>query len=219
MPPPVTPDPVTPAKRRVLDLLKRLGPTEATALAARLELTDVAVRQHLIALEQNGLVEQRPSSPRGRGRPSAVWSLTELAAELFPDRHADLTVGLIDATRRELGERGLERVIARRATTQLEQYRTALPGPSATLKKRVEALAAQRTAEGYMAEVRRERAGSYVLTEHHCPICEAARSCQGLCVAELGVFRQYLGPDVHIERVAHVLAEGDRCAYRIRRDS
>ena len=146
---------------------------------------------------------------------SVSWLAWIPVRAMYIDRHADLTVSLIDATRRELGEEGLERVVARRSAAQLEQYRTILPGPSATLKKRVEALARQRTAEGYMAEVRRERAGSYVLTEHHCPICEAARTCQGICAGELEVFGRYLGPDVHIERIAHLLADGDRCAYRI----
>jgi len=149
--------PLTPAKRRVLDLLKRLGAVRASELARRLGLTDVAVRQHLAALEHRGLVEQTPTPPEGRGRPSSAWSLTETAHGLFPDRHGDLTVSLIQATRRALGQQGLDRVIAQRGREQLRDYRTLLPGPSATLKKRVEALARQRSAEGYMPEVRKER--------------------------------------------------------------
>ena len=211
-------EPVTAAKRRVLETLKRLGPTPAVALARHLGLTDVAVRQHLAALEGQGLVRPAPpvagDAPRGRGRPSAVWALTELADQLFPDRHAELTVGLISATRRALGAKGLEKVVAERGADQLRVYRKTLPPRSASLKKRVEALAKQRSAEGYMAEVRRER-GGFLLVEHHCPICDAARTCQGLCASELEVFRKYLGSDVSIERVDHLLSDGDRCAYRI----
>ena len=212
-------EPVTAAKRRVLETLKRLGPTPAVALARRLGLTDVAVRQHLGALEGQGLVEQaaapRGDAPRGRGRPSAVWALADLAQQLFPDRHADLTVNLISATRRALGPKGLEKVVAERGVEQLRGYRKTLPPKSAPLAKRVEALAAQRSAEGYMAEVRREGKGGFLLVEHHCPICDAARTCQGLCASELKVFRRYLGPDVRIERVEHLLSGGERCAYRI----
>ena len=210
---------LTPAKRRVLDLLKRLGPTGAAELAGRLELTDVAVRQHLGVLETMGLVGSTTGAPpgagAGRGRPSAAWSLTPLADELFPDRHADLTVSLIQATRECAGEAGLRKIIDVRAAEQIELYRRTLPPPTATLARRVQALARQRTAEGYMAEARREAGGRYLLIEHHCPICDAARTCQGLCAAELDVFRAYLGRKVDIERVSHVLADGDRCAYRI----
>jgi len=207
-------EPVTVAKRRVLEILKRLGATPASAIARHLDLTDVAVRQHLAALEGQGLGEPTRTPPTGRGRPSAAWSLTELADQLFPDRHAELTVGLISATRRALGPKGLDKVVAARGAEQLRGYRRALPPKSASLKKRVEALAAQRSAEGYMAEVRREK-GGFLLVEHHCPICDAARTCQGLCASELEVFRMYLGSGVKIERVEHLLSEGERCAYRI----
>jgi predicted ArsR family transcriptional regulator len=96
------------------------------------------------------------SIPSGRGRPSLAWSLTDLADELFPDRHADLTVSLIQATCRATGDPGLEKVVAARAREQLRLNRNTLPGPSAILRRRVDALARQRTAEGYMAEVRRD---------------------------------------------------------------
>lgn len=207
--------PLSSAKRRILDLLKRGGVSEAGGLAEHLGITDVAVRQHLAVMEDHGLVRSAPAPPRGRGRPAIAWSLTELADGLFPDRHADLTVSLISATRHALGEKGMQRVIAHRSDQQLKQYRASLPPPTAPLKRRLDALARQRSAEGYMAEVRRESRGVYLLIEHHCPICEAARTCQGLCAAELDVFRHYLGSDVAIERVDHLLACGDRCAYRV----
>ena len=57
----------------------------------------------------------------------------------------------------------------------------------------------------------------YLLVENHCPICSAAAQCQGLCAAELAVFRAVLGPDVDVERTDHILAGARRCAYRVRR--
>ena len=94
-------------------------------------------------------------------------------------------------------------------------YRKALPPADASLRKRVEALASIRTAEGYMAEVVEESPEVLRLIEHHCPICAAAETCQGLCRAELEVFRASLGDDVSIERTMHLLSDGDRCVYRI----
>ncbi len=208
---------VSSAKQRLLHRLKRTGPTTAGVLADQLGMTDVAVRQHLTVLEDDGRVRQDKRPAAGRGRPSMVWSLTDDAEGLFPDRHGELTAGLIDAMRRAFGERGLERVVLLRAEEQVAQYSESLPGPSASLKRRVESLALLRTAEGYMAEVVREKRGCYLLVEHHCPICHAARTCAGLCAAELEVFRRSLGSDVSVERTAHVLAGDARCAYRIQR--
>ncbi len=205
------------AKRRLLERLKRSGPVTTGDLAAGLGLTDVAIRQHLLALEESGLVQQRTKAPQGRGRPAVLWSLTGLAQELFPDRHADLTLDLVKAVRESFGEEGLDRLIGVRAKRQSEAYRDLLPAGKAPLKKRLDALAARRSAEGYMAEVTSEGRGSFLLTEHHCPICEAAQSCTGLCTAELEVFREALGPGVEVERTQHLLSGGDRCVYRIRK--
>ncbi|HMB67873.1 MAG TPA: MarR family transcriptional regulator, partial [bacterium] len=83
------------------------------------------------------------------------------------------------------------------------------------LERRVAALARIRREEGYLAEWRRERGGSLLLVENHCPICAAARACAGLCRNELELFRTVLGPDVKVERIEYLLEGGRRCAYRV----
>jgi predicted ArsR family transcriptional regulator len=198
-----------------VDRLKRSGPSTSAALARDLGLTEAAVRQHLAGLEEAQLVERSTRPPKGRGRPATLWSLTALATELFPDRHADLTVELIAAIRESVGEVGLERVVASRAARQLQTYRRALPEPGrASVKVRVRRLAELRSAEGYLAEAVPDGA-DMLLVEHHCPICDAAATCQGLCRAELELFQQTLGDDVTVERTQHVLSGDLRCAYRI----
>jgi len=210
--------PVTQAKQRLLERIKRAGSATTSELAREQGLTNVAVRQHLRALEANGLVEQKTLAAGGRGRPAMHWSLTALASSLFPDRHAELAVGLIRALGNAVGEEGLQRVIDERATEQVSAYAQLIPSPPASLRVRVEALANQRTAEGYMAEVVAEGDESYLLTEHHCPICDAAKSCMGLCTAELDVFRRALGSGVHVERVKHLLTGDSCCTYRIHQE-
>lgn len=205
----------TDAKRRVLDALKRRHPATASEIAAALQVTPSGLRQHLDELERRGLAERQALPPDGRGRPATAWSLTPLAMELFPDRHADLTVELIDAVRRAVGDEGLERVVEIRRVDQERAYRAVMPGPDAPLVGRVQALADQRSAEGYMAEVVEQDDGSCLLIEHHCPICEAAAACQGLCRAELEVFRASLGDGVSVEREQHLLAGDLRCVYRV----
>jgi predicted ArsR family transcriptional regulator len=175
------------------------------------------VRQHLDALADNGLVVSRTRPSEGRGRPPTVWTLTDLAQDLFPDRHDDLTVDLIAAVRSALGDEGLQRVIDARAETQRTMYARALP-KRGSLRARAEALARVRTDEGYLAEVVDDPEGRGVLlVEHHCPICTAAAACAGLCTSELQLFRDVLGPEIHVERTQHLMSGDRRCAYLITR--
>ena len=202
-------------KRRIVDRLKRVESATATALAVEFGLTDTAVRQHLDALEAGGMVQRHQGVPDGRGRPPVHWQLSPLAEDLFPDRHADLTVDLIGSIRQALGDDALEKVVAARAERQLATYCAALP--VADVAVRVRALASLRTAEGYLAEVTTDPHDDdvLVLTEHHCPIHDAASACVGLCGAELSLFQRALGPGVLVTRNQHLLAGDARCSYRI----
>jgi predicted ArsR family transcriptional regulator len=203
------------AKRRILERLKVVEHATAPELAEQFDLTDTAVRQHLDVLEALGLVERSASEPKGRGRPPARWRLAPAANELFPDHHAELTVDLLAAIRTALGEDGLERVLSARFDGQLAAYRQALPDPDeSSVRVRVRRLADIRSAEGYLAEAVPD-GDAMVLVEHHCPICEAANACPGLCRTELELFRGALGDDVTVERTQHLLAGDARCAYRV----
>jgi predicted ArsR family transcriptional regulator len=198
---------------RLLMILKTRGAQTTRSLAAALEISIPGIQQQLSRLEADGMVSSTPNSG-SVGRPALSWSLTERALDKFPDTHAELTVTLIDSIRRSLGEAALETVIAERETASRARYREGLAGVK-TLKARVERLANLRTAEGYMAEVERLPDHAWLLVENHCPICAAARSCQGFCRHELELFRELMGPQVNVERVEYVLAGGRRCAYRI----
>jgi len=144
-----------------------------------------------------------------------LWSLTPLAHDLFPDRHDALTLDLIASIRNALGEDSLTRVIQARTQRQLESLRKSID-PQAPLRARLEALATQRTAEGYMAEVAESSDGGLLLVEHHCPICDAAKECQMFCSTELALFQDALGPDVVVRRENHLLSGDDRCVYGVR---
>lgn len=200
-------------RRAVLDLLKRRPGSTAPDLAEQLGITGNAVRQHLDALAEAGLVDRRVLAATGPGRPPLGWQLTAAAGPLFPDTHGELAVALLDAISSELGADALDRVVAARVAAQEASYRADVPA-RAGLAKRVEALARRRTAEGYEADVV-VTDGELHLVERHCPIGAAARACTGLCVGELDLFQRVLGPDVLVERTEHVLAGDPCCAYRI----
>lgn len=203
----------TRTRRAVLDLLKREGPVEAPDLAAMLQVTDMAVRQHLYALEEDGYVEARPVA-RPRGRPAKKWMLTQKSDRYFPDAHAELTADLLMAMKSAFGDAGMDAILAERTKAQKADYAKKV-GKRKSLRARLEALAALRTKEGYVAAVEKDGDG-YLLVENHCPICVAAKACSGLCSAELAVFQHALGPDTDVERTDHILAGARRCAYRVR---
>jgi predicted ArsR family transcriptional regulator len=197
---------------RLLGLIKRRGPQRTSDLAKALAISAEAARQQLTRLDAEGLVEAQEQR-LGRGRPSRLWGLTPRAEARFPDAHAALTVRLIEAVRAELGSAALERVVMARERQAREAYVGEMAGATG-VAQRVARLAAIRTREGYMAEWREED-GGFLLVENHCPICAAAKVCQGFCRAELEVFQDALGPGVSVRRTDHILAGARRCAYRI----
>ena len=202
-----------PTRRAIVQLLKTEGPLDSISLGRRLKLTPMAVRQHLYALQEEKLVtaDERPVP---RGRPAKYWSLTPDAARLFPDAYAELSVALLTAVEDTFGPSGMRRLIDTRLTRQRSDYAARIPA-SLPLGKKLQLLARLRTEEGYMAEVRRERPGTFLLVENHCPICAAATACQGFCNSELGLFRSVLGPGVDVERTEHIVGGDRRCAYRV----
>lgn len=201
------------SRQSILEILKRNGPQEAQALSARLGVTAMAVRQHLYELSEQGLVTHE-FQPRPIGRPAKVWALTDRVNAQFPDSHAELTVGLLDAMQQAFGSKGLDQLLAVRKEQVLAGYQEKIP-QGAPLPQRLEALAALRSAEGYMAGIEQENDGTWLLVENHCPICAAAAFCRGLCAIELDVFQKLLGDDVTVTRTDHIQAGARRCAYRV----
>ena len=206
-------DPRRRARDRVLLLLKTKGEQPSALLSERLGITPMAVRQHLAALEEEGLVRHFDRKG-GVGRPARIWELTAEASARFPDSHAELTVDLLEVMRESLGEEALDRLIAARSRRQLKLYSDQLDA-DAPIEARIEKLAQLRRLEGYMAEWSADPKGGWLLVENHCPICAAAQICQGLCREELGLFQRVLGDDLRVERTEHLLGGARRCAYRI----
>src|SRR3972149_6349028 len=185
-------------REAILTLLKQRGPSDSEALASELGISAMAVRQHPSALRQQKLVSHR-EEPRPVGRPAKLWFPTPAANRFFPDAHAGLTMNLLNAAEQTFGEEGVQRLVTRCAKQQIANYRSRIPA-RAPLQARLGALVSIRNEEGYMAEVQRQRDGSFLLIENHCPISAAANACPKLCDAEMEVFRAILGEGVTIKR-------------------
>ncbi len=199
----------------ILAKLKNQGAMTSGELAKELAMTSMGARQHLLRLEEKTLVNHFLQKA-DVGRPKQMWQLTELGHKRFPDRHADLTLHLIESVSEIFGEQGLEQVILQREKQMLEKYQAALTLCNSLVSK-VETLALMRSQEGYMASVEKVASSEYLLIESHCPICAAARECQNFCRSELTIFQQCLGENYSVERSEYLLTGDRRCAYRIKK--
>jgi predicted ArsR family transcriptional regulator len=203
-------------KNQILHLLKIHGSQSAAALAKQLQLSPMAVRQHLQALQAEQLVTYKEQR-RTLGRPIKLWQLTPSSRHFFPDSHADLTADLLRSVETVFGAAGLEQLLCERTRRQVQNYQSRLAemAGGGDWQHAVAALAQFRSQEGYMAEVIPQPDGSLLLVENHCPIQAAARTCQLLCRCELEVFKTVIGPAVSVERVEHIMPGDRRCAYKV----
>jgi predicted ArsR family transcriptional regulator len=199
----------------VVELLKRCGPLTVADLGARLAVSAVAVRRHLEQLERDGFVVQtlRPSS---RGRPAYLYSLTAEGHELFPRAYDQLAMHLLAAAGSAFGAGAVEELFAQRQRLLAERYRgriAAAVGVDGIARE----LASMQDENGYMAESVDEPEGPLV-REHNCAIGRVAAAHPAACRYELELLRDLAGPDVTVERVAHIQAGDPHCAYRLTTD-
>lgn len=197
---------------KILIFIKMKGEVTATLLANEFQMTKEGARQHLLKLEKSGLITNVTRS-EGVGRPVTYYSLTDKGLSRFPNAHAQITVELLRSVKSLLGENALDLLISDREQQTYKRYLSSLR-EIPTIEAKLDKLSQIRSKEGYMAEWKKEN-GEYFLIENHCPICTAATECQGFCRAELKTFKQLIGKEYSIERVKHIIAGDQRCAYKI----
>ncbi|EXX89442.1 transcriptional regulator [Paenibacillus darwinianus] len=206
-------------RQAVLKLLKTKGPGTVGELSRRLGLTEMAVRRHLNALEQDGYVTPRVIR-QGMGRPAYVYELTEYAEQFFPKNYHVLALDLLEELEQsEEAADMVHRLFEGRKRRLLERYASRMEGKP--LAGRVEELAAIQNAGGYMVEVENNEAASltdggqpvYMLHEYNCPIVQVASRYQQACSCELALFEDLLGAAV--ERTECLAKGGGKCSYRI----
>lgn len=188
------------------------GEVDATIVADELNITKEGARQQLVKLSNEGLVCSACKSS-GVGRPFTYYSLSDSGKAKFPDSHAEVTVQLLKSVKSLLGENALNLLITDREHNTYTRYEEALRG-SENIEDKLKKLTEIRTYEGYMAEWKKE-GDTYYFIENHCPICAAASECQQFCKAELRNFRTLLGTELNIIRTQHILADENRCVYKI----
>lgn len=199
-------------RRKILEILKRKGPMTADELGRDLGITSMGVRQHLVALERDSLIEYE-TKQRGMGRPSYVYALTSAGGELFPRSYPQLLLSFLEAAQQAYGESGLKKVFLKRNEALELVYQTRLAGKD--LAGKVAELADIRCEEGYMAIWERQDERTFLLLENNCAICQVAQKCLQVCDFELELFKSVL-PEAEISRKNHIMNGDLHCAYVIK---
>ena len=159
-------------------------------------------------------MKQTHEARQTRGRPVHLWALTGAGHGRFPDGHQTLSIDLIDAVERCLGNDQLSLIVSDYGNQQLERYGKQLLAAGDDLGVKLGLLAELRSTEGFMAEVRLLPDG-WLLIENHCPLHAAARRCPQFCDSELSMLRALLKQQATVERADHLLAGARRCAFKI----
>ncbi|CAG9934063.1 helix-turn-helix transcriptional regulator [Candidatus Nitrotoga arctica] len=87
-------------------LLKNKGGLTLEELSEYLKITRNAVRQHIAALENNGIVTEGVTRP-SRGRPEQLYVLTDEGKEFFPRNYSWFAQLMVESIAQESGIAGL----------------------------------------------------------------------------------------------------------------
>src|SRR5919106_386755 len=195
-------------RERIVVLLRRHGRLSAPQLAELLQLRSVGLRRHLALLERDGLVSSETENLK-RGRPTAVYRLTDAGLETFP-RHYDEVAREALAFLKGQDAATLAQFLAWRNERLAASYAGRVEG--ATLAERTDALAEALNEQGFMAEVEPAE-GGLRLCQHNCTVEHLATELPDLCASEAELFERLLGTQV--QRETTIVDGAVRCVTRI----
>jgi predicted ArsR family transcriptional regulator len=193
---------------RLLALL-RAGPRTVDELAVKLDLTDNAVRQHLIGLERDGMVRQ--SGVRrgpGAGKPATVYELQPDAEPLLSRAYAPVLATLLEVIAEELPPPQ-----ARKMLRETGRRLAAAVGGRASgdLRARARAAAAVLTALGGEIHVE-DRRGAVTLRGLACPLATAVSRNPQVCRAVETLVAEITGEQV---RECCDRADRPKCCFEV----
>lgn len=202
---------LTPARRAVVETLKRTGAQTVEQLADRLEVSASAVRQHLNFLMAQDLVDFVETPPQGRGRPRRLFRLTARGEELFPSRSGDLALRLLSELARsdpEIVAAALRNRVDEDARWFTQEFeRLAGPATLDDLRNVYDQM-------GFGPAVEECGDGRALLMVAHCPMHEIAALIPELCEIEIDGLHRFL-PGCSVHRVRHRLRGDPECAFLI----
>jgi DeoR family suf operon transcriptional repressor len=177
---------------QILKLLQQQGALSIKEIETALGVTTTAVRQQLTVLQVEGLVSTTMVREK-RGRPHAVYSLSDKGQALFAQGYEDLALVLLKEVLGLEQPESVRQLLQRVSTRLGEQYAEQMNG--AALAERLQALVSVLEQRGISSKIEEED-GAFVLTEYSCPYYGLAREHREVCDMEIEAIEQALGSEV-----------------------
>jgi DeoR family suf operon transcriptional repressor len=190
-----------PTRKKIIMLLKKNREMTVEDLSKEIKITAMGVRQHLLILERNGIVEY-VTRKQGVGRPGFLYKLTEYAENLFPKNYQELAEFILtDISEREGRERIMD--IFRRRKEKLFNERIRFLSEKTELRDRVTALAELLDKEGNMVELD-ENERYFKIKQYNCPIHKVAMRFKEACINDRDLIKELTGSNgvIHQERIS-----------------
>lgn len=198
-------------KDKILELIKKEVKLTVTELTVFLNITDMAVRKHLTAMEKDGLITSREAK-QPMGRPIQLYSLSEKGELLFPKNYEGLSVEFLKDIEDLHGEASIHQLFRKREKRLTEEYAGKISGTSSD--KKMEEMLAIQNDKGYMAEVTQLTENTFELTEYNCPIMAIANEYKVACQCETSMFKEVLQTE-NVKRTTCKTNGDDHCRFMI----
>lgn len=194
-------------KQLLQRLIKNKAGMTVDGLSRDLKITRNAVRQHLAALENDGLVALGSTRPSG-GRPQQLYVLTEKGKEVFPRHYSWFAQLAVESVRLEHGPEGLHKRLGAMGTGVGAQLRSQNPGLK-TRAQKVERLAVVMDQLGYNA---RNADKAPVIEADNCVFHELAMKNPEICRFDLAMMGAFT--DSKVEHQECMARGGNVCRFK-----
>jgi predicted ArsR family transcriptional regulator len=208
----LTVDQLPETRRSILLSVKRNGAQNAAELSAHLRISIEGIRQHLVSLEKDGLLERRmnrTTNPSG-GRPTFQYALTSDGENLFPKHYDKLAIEIIDTVASELGTDALKNVLSQIVDKRVKEWQPKLVG--LTFREKLEALKGLYRKDDPFMEIHEDDNG-ITLTEYNCPVLNIVQKHPLICSTTVTTLTRLLG--VRVVREDKFQNGDGRCVFRI----
>ena len=204
-----------PIRRRITEILKENTTATVAELASQLGIAQVSVRHHLDILIGEDYVQATGVRRHdGAGRPSQVYSLTDQAVSLFPQRHDAIADGMLTQMKAALPPEQVRTIVLRMAEKTAEEAPKAVPGQP--VEERLNDIAEFLTEKGY--DARWENCdGHYELHACNCPYIGVADHHPELCLMDQALIQELLPGAIRYETRA--LHGTSHCTYIIKKET
>lgn len=185
-------------------LLHQAAGMSIDELADRLEVTRNAVRQHLTALERDGLIQRGLTRPTGR-RPEQLYILSPLGMEIFPRQYQLLANLLIGEVATIIGHGSLVKLMRNLGMKMAEGLDQNVLTEEQIVKHMNQV--------GYEAEVFFRSTGESEIIAHNCVFHQLAKAHPEVCELDLALIGTLGGREV--QQLECMVRDGQVCRFRL----